>query len=535
MEPLLRVINLSKNFGTLPAVQGVSFDVLPGEVVGLAGRSGSGKSVLVMMLAGLYEPNQGDVYFNNQRLKWPFRAQALGIGVIHQKAELANQLDVTRNIFLGREIGRPAGIGWLKVPDRRRMDVEAERVLAQLDVQVDSLREKAANLTSEQRQMIAIARTLAQTHKLVIIDEPTLLLSYRYQQKLLTLIENWRQQGVAVIFSSNNMDHLFAVTDRIITLREGSKIGDQRTDEISQSDLVTMLVGGEKDRHLMHTVWTFDSTYQAREQAEKLRYYQMLLEKDLAAQDTLNQQLVEQLARQVRALDYANQALQDAHRRLLTEREQERKHLSRELHDQVIQDLISVNYQLESLENELDANLDWEDELAQVRGAIREMVEDLRRICGDLRPPTIDSLGLGAALQSFTLDWSERSGIALQLELDPGLGRLPEALELTIFRIIQESLNNIRKHAYASQVQVRLQHTSPRTLLIAIRDNGMGVPDDLDLAALSTQGHFGLLGISERVALLGGSLSLKRPAEGGTLLQVEIPHPRVEKEVEQQL
>ncbi len=533
MEPLLRVINLSKYFGTLPAVQGVSFDVFPGEVVGLAGRSGSGKSVLVMMLAGLYEPNNGDVYFDDQRMKWPFRAQALGVGVIHQKPELANRLDVTSNIFLGSERGWPGVIGWLKVPNRRWMDKEARLILAQLDVRIDSLHEKVTNLTSEQRQMIAIARTLVQPHKLVIVDEPTLLLSYPYQQILLSLIEKWRQQGVAVIFSSNNLEHLFAVTDRIITLREGCKVGDQFTDKISQNELVTMLVGGDEQRHVPQTVWAFDSTFHAREQAEKLRYHQMLLEKDLAAQDTLNQQLIEQLARQVRALDHANLALQDAHRRLLTEREEERKHLSRELHDQVIQDLLSVKYQLESVEAEVDEKQSNQGELALAYGTIREMIEDLRRICSDLRPPTIDSLGLGAALQSYTRDWSERCGITLELELDPSLGRLPEAIELTIFRIIQESLNNIRKHAYASRVEVRMLHTSPRTVRIAINDNGMGIPEDLDLAELSMQGHYGLLGISERVALLGGSLSLKRLTEGGTLLQVEIPHPRVESMVEQ--
>lgn len=535
MEPLLRVINLTKYFGTLPAVQGVSFDVFPGEVIGLAGRSGSGKSVLVMMLAGLYEPNHGDLYFANQRLSWPFRAQALGIGVIHQKPELANRLDVTSNIFLGSERGWPGLIGWLKIPSRQCMDQEAERALAQLDARVDSLHEKVTNLTSEQRQLIAIARTLVQPQKLVIVDEPTLLLSFPYQQKLLSLIESWRQQGTAVVFSSNNLEHLFAVTDRIITLREGSKVGDQRTDETSRGEIVAKLVGEVEQRNLTHTVWAFDSTYQAREQAEKIRYHQILLEKDLAAQDTLNQQLIEQLADQVHALDRANLSLQEAHRRLLTEREQERKHLSRELHDQVIQDLLSVNYQLEGIETELEENLAHKDELAQTRETIRGMVEELRRICGDLRPMTIDSLGLGAALQSYTRDWSDRSGIALDLELDPSLGRLPEAIELSIFRIIQEGLSNIRKHAYASQVYICLEHTSPRALMISISDNGIGLPKDLDLSALSKQGHYGLLGISERVALLGGSLRLQRPAEGGTLLQVEIPHPRVEATVEQLL
>lgn len=528
MEPLLRVINLSKSFGTLPAVQGVSFEVNPGEVVGLAGRSGSGKSVLVMLLAGLYTPSSGDIYFDNQRLSWPFQAQSLGIDVIHQKPELSNRLDVTGNIYLGNEIGWPRHAGWLKVPNRRRMDQEAARVLSQLDVQIGSLREKVTNLSSEHRQMIAIARTLVHSKKLVIIDEPTLLLSYPYQQKLLSLVQTWSSQGISVVFSSNNLDHLFAVTDRILTLWQGKKTADLHTDETSREEVVSLLVGDVERQQLTPTIWALDSFYRSREQAEKLRYHQTLLEKDLAAQDTLNQQLIEQLAEQVQALDRANLALQDAHRRLLTEREQERKHLARELHDQVIQDLLSVNYQLEGLEADGLEAAALPGELGEVRQNIRELVSDLRLICGNLRPPTIDSLGLGAALQSYTRDWSERSGILVTLDLDPDLKRLAEAIELSIFRIIQEGLSNVRKHASASHISICLQHTSPRSLMVSISDDGIGMPEELDLGALVSEGHYGLLGISERVALLGGRVRIQRQAEGGTLLQVEIPHPRVE-------
>jgi signal transduction histidine kinase len=155
------------------------------------------------------------------------------------------------------------------------------------------------------------------------------------------------------------------------------------------------------------------------------------------------------------------------------------------------------------------------------------LVDDLRRICGNLRPPTIDSLGVGAALQSYTRDWSERTGISVDLDLDAHLGRLPEAIELSIFRIVQEGLSNIRKHAQASLVHIHLKHTSPRMLRISMADNGRGIAPNFDLATLSVNGHYGLLGISERIALLGGRLKLQNRAAGGLLLEVEIPHPRV--------
>ena len=184
-EPILKVINLSKNFGTLPAVQQVSFDVYPGEVVGLAGRSGAGKSVLAMLLAGLYSPTRGDIYFAGRRLQWPFRARKLGIEVIHQRAKLVEHLDITSNIFLGSELYWPLVGKWVRVPNRRRMDKQAASILEQLDVSFNSLHEKAANLSSEQRQMLAIAQVMTDPARLIIVDEPTAVLSYPYQQKLL--------------------------------------------------------------------------------------------------------------------------------------------------------------------------------------------------------------------------------------------------------------------------------------------------------------------------------------------------------------
>jgi signal transduction histidine kinase len=252
------------------------------------------------------------------------------------------------------------------------------------------------------------------------------------------------------------------------------------------------------------------------------------LERDLEAQDTLNQQLIDQLEEQVSALDKANFALQAAQRRLLTEREQERKHLARELHDQVIQDLLSTNYQLEEIGGKDEVAAGLKTSLVDIRQDIRGLVDDLRRICGGLRPPTIDSLGVGAAIQSYTREWTERTEISVTLVLDANLGRLPEAIELSIFRIVQEALSNVNKHARASLVEITLKHTSPRMLMISVADDGRGLEGDFDLSTLSAEGHFGLLGISERIALLGGRFKLQNQNGGGLLLEVEIPHPRID-------
>jgi len=527
-QPLLRVVDLSKSFGPLPVIKGVSFDIMPGEVVGLTGSIGSGKSVLVSLLAGKYEPNLGEIYYKNIKLNWPFAGNPLGIGVIHQEPTLDDLQDVVSNIFLGNEIGRPSWLGPLKVLDTHRMREEARRILAQLDVQIDSLLEVVANLSGEQRQLIAIARVMTIQAQLIIIDEPTVLLSYPYQQRLLGLIQDWREQGISVLFSSNNLDHLFAVTDRIVVLHQGSKVADVQTDETNRETVVSLLLGTGEYSKQLPTLWDFDSYSQMREHTEKLHYHQMLLGRDLAGEASLTRQLTEQLAEQVQALDQTILTLLDAQRRLLTEREEERKHLARELHDQIIQDLLSINYELEGMETEEGVSPVLAGDLTEVRQGIRLLVESLRRICGNLRPLTIDSLGLGAALKSLSRDWSARTGIKVAIQIDENLGRLPEATELSLFRIVQEGLNNVWHHAHASKVKINVEHTSPRTLVVSVEDNGEGLKENIDLANLSDSGHYGLVGIGERVALLGGRFRLQRLPEGGSLLIVEIPHPRVD-------
>lgn len=528
MKPLLSAVNISKSFGNLPVIHRVSLAIYPGEVVGLTGSIGSGKSVLALLLAGTYQPDEGEIHLENKTLRTPYPAKSLGINVIYQRPSLDDQFDIISNVFLGNELGSPAWLGSLRVLNHPKMEQETLRILAQLGIDVASVHEKAGNLSGEVRQMIAIARALTTPARLVIIDEPTVLLSYPNQQRLLGLIHSWRQQGVAVLFSTSNLDHLFSVTDRIIILHKGRKVADYRTDETTREAVSSLLLGAADPQRSTPALWDYNRYERIREQTETLVYHQNLLEKELLSEPMLNRQITEQLAEQVQALDQINLSLIEAHRRLLTEREQERKHVARELHDQVIQDLLSINYDLEGLESEPQMTPALASDLVEVRQAIRELVDSLRQICGELRPPTIDSLGLGAALQSHTRQWSARTGIEVSLHLDEALGRLPESKELSIFRIVQESLNNIWRHAQATRVQVSLQYTSLRTLLIQVQDNGLGLEKDFDLNSLVSKGHYGLVGISERVVLLGGRFQLLRPVEGGTLMVVEIPHQRME-------
>jgi len=185
---------------------------------------------------------------------------------------------------------------------------------------------------------------------------------------------------------------------------------------------------------------------------------------------------------------------------------------------------LGLSYHLEEIED-LEKSTVLRHDVAAIRHGIRNLVGELRQMCSDLRPPTIDHHGLTAAIDSLAHEWAERNDIQIQLEIDPALGRLPETIELSVFRIVQEGLNNIRKHAVAHHVRLSLQRTSSTNLLVRLEDDGQGLPVPTDLASLSINKHFGLVGISERVALLGGFMHIESLKGNGTILQVEIPSP----------
>jgi signal transduction histidine kinase len=526
MQMLLRATGLSKRFGTLQALQGLSLDIAAGEVVGLAGNSGAGKTLLMRILAGVQQPDQGQLTISGHPVTWPFQAKKYGISLIHAEPMLSDEFDIVSNIFMGHELRRH---GWQQtggILDHHRMHEEARLLLARLNVEFASLETRVSHLSSEDRQLVALAQGMAAPSVLRLIDDPAASLSIPHQNKLLDLIEAWQNEGAALFFNSQNLDHLFAVTDRIVVLRQGQIAANWRTDETNREAIVAAMVGPDDRRQRTPVIWALDSYYRARKQAETLHHNQFLLEQDLAARESINEQLVMQLAEQVRALDEANLALQDAQRRLLHEREEERKHLARELHDETIQELLGLGYQMEALATPAGENPLLLEELTDMRRNMRRLVNDLRVICGDLRPPTLDSLGLGAALTSWVRTWSERTGIEVALTLDESGGRFSEMVEISVFRIVQESLNNIWKHAGATAVQVVLHWTPRRILRITISDNGQGLPTNFDLARLAEAGHYGLLGISERVALLGGRFSWRNQEQGGLLLIVEIPHAR---------
>ncbi|MBC8330989.1 MAG: ATP-binding cassette domain-containing protein [Anaerolineae bacterium] len=520
-EFLLEVQSLSKSYGNLKVLDDITFALKRGEIVGLVGRRGAGKSSLLHLLGGASQATSGKIILQGQSVRFSSYRQARqnGVELVFQVPHLVEQFDIVQNIFLGREICWPPKLG---VPFVTRMYQRSKEILGVFDLPSSFLQEKTANLNDEQRQLVALARALSHNPRLLLVDDVLPNLSFHHQEALLAYIQKRAQDGVGVIISSDNLQHLFNITDRILVLYESRLSADQRTIASTPRDIVERIVGASNREQVTPIIWALENYHAARKQTEELFKKQTVLHENLEASDTLNRQLIEKLSKQVKALDRLNEALQETQRRLLTEREEERKALARELHDLVIQDLLSVNYRLEETESD-QISADQRTELGAIRDGIRQVVGDLRQLCRDLRPPTIDNHGLSSAIQSHAQEWAERLDIAIQVEIAPSLGRLPETTEISIFRIIQEGLYNIGKHATARNVSMSLQRTTGDDLLIRIVDDGQGFDIPPNLADLSTKQHFGLIGISERAALLGGKMKLESPPEGGFVLQVEIP------------
>lgn len=248
-QPVLSVKNVVKRFGGLTAVNRVSLDVYPGEVVGLVGDNGAGKSTLVKCVSGVHQPDAGEIYFNGRRvhISHPSEARDLGIETIYQDLALAGNLDIGANIFLGREVKRLYLGGLVRTLDNRYMSDEARKTLDKLDIHIPSLTQEIDKLSGGQRQAVAIARALYWDAKFMIMDEPTNNLGVVEQRKVLDLIGTLREQQVPVLVISHTMRDIFAVSDRIVVLRRGRKVAEKRKEETNTEEIVLYIMGARDD------------------------------------------------------------------------------------------------------------------------------------------------------------------------------------------------------------------------------------------------------------------------------------------------
>ena len=219
--PLLSMRGITKRFGAVEALVGVDLDVYDHEVVALVGDNGAGKSTLAKMVSGVLTPDAGliEVAGEAVTIGSPTAAHALGIATVFQDLALCDNLDVTANLFLGRELR----LGVAR--DDGRMERMAREILHSLNSRIPSARTPLSTLSAGQRQSVAIARTLIGNPRIVVLDEPTAALSVAQTAEVLTHIERLRDLGLGVVLISHNMNDVRAVSDRIEVLRHGHNNG----------------------------------------------------------------------------------------------------------------------------------------------------------------------------------------------------------------------------------------------------------------------------------------------------------------------
>ncbi len=241
MPPLIELRGIVKRFGAVTALKGVDFHIDHGEVVGLVGDNGAGKSTLAKIIVGYYKPDEGEIYYEGERIeiKSPAHARRLGIEIVYQDMALAPYMSVWRNLFLSREVVKR--IGPIRILDKRRMREMARSFLAEIGVRRRDPDAPIGKLSGGERQSIAIARAVFFDAKLVVLDEPTSALSIKETERVLDLIREMSRRGIASILISHNIYHVYNVADRIVVLDHGRKVLDVEKDRVTPEDIIDVI------------------------------------------------------------------------------------------------------------------------------------------------------------------------------------------------------------------------------------------------------------------------------------------------------
>jgi simple sugar transport system ATP-binding protein len=244
-DSILEARGISKNFGRVRALRGADFSAYPAEVVALVGDNGAGKSTLIKCLAGVEQPDAGQILFEGRpvRIHNPTEARALGIETVYQDLALAADLDPSANLFLGREVVRGGALGRLGFLDKRAMHRRADEAFKRLGVGLQDSQAPVANMSGGQRQGVAVSRAVTWASKIVFMDEPTAALGVVQTRHVLDLIRRVRDQGLSVVLISHNLPEVFEVADRIQVLRLGERVAQFRREEATMEDVVAAMTG----------------------------------------------------------------------------------------------------------------------------------------------------------------------------------------------------------------------------------------------------------------------------------------------------
>lgn len=239
--PLVKMADIHKQFGGVHAVEDVSIDLYPGEVVGVLGHNGAGKSCLMRILSGAMTPTSGDIHVNGDpaQLNSPQDARNYGIETIYQTLALANHLDAPANLFMGRELKTRFG----NLDEPRMLD-EATKALRQLNPNFKNLRDPVVRLSGGQRQVIAIARAIYFQAKVLIMDEPTAALGPSETAMVSDLIMKLKSEGIGIFLISHDMHDVFELCDRVMVMNKGKNVGAFNINDVNKDDILSLIIKG---------------------------------------------------------------------------------------------------------------------------------------------------------------------------------------------------------------------------------------------------------------------------------------------------
>ena len=239
--PLVEMRHMNKSFGGLHAVQDVSLDLYPGEVVGVVGHNGAGKSVLMKMLSGALVRDSGEILIQGKPadIQAPRDAQRYGVETIYQTLALADNLDAPANLFLGREI-----LTNFRTLDDDSMESQTREVLKRLNPLFTNIKDPVRNMSGGQRQSVAIARAIHFNAKILIMDEPTAALGPAETQTVVELTKKLRSEGIGIFLISHDLHDVFDLSDRLMVMKNGRNVGVFPVEQLTQDDALNVIIGG---------------------------------------------------------------------------------------------------------------------------------------------------------------------------------------------------------------------------------------------------------------------------------------------------
>lgn len=240
--PLVEMQDICISFGGVHAVDHVSVDLYPGEVVGLLGHNGAGKSTLIKILSGAYQADSGEIRIKGKRaqINNPRDARRYKIETIYQTLALADNLDASSNLFLGRELVTPLGL-----VDEDAMEAETRKIMARLNPNFQKFSDPVSALSGGQRQSVAIARAVYFDAQILIMDEPTAALGPHETQMVADLITQLKAEGIGIFLISHDIHDVMNLCDRASVMKNGKLVGTVDVDDVTDDDLLGMIILGK--------------------------------------------------------------------------------------------------------------------------------------------------------------------------------------------------------------------------------------------------------------------------------------------------